>query len=113
MDKMNRNLDIIKSYFREVLDYLPSNADGLKTYLLVDDGHFVLLNHGHHNGKWYHAVLVHVELKNNGEVWLLKDNTDLDVGNEIIKRGLNQEELILGWLDEKTREAMKLMGYTA
>lgn len=57
---------------------------------------------------WYynhyiHSVIFHFQIKANGKIWLLFNNYDILVADELMKRGVPASDIVLGFQSEKVR----------
>jgi uncharacterized protein (DUF427 family) len=43
----------------------------------------------------YHSVLVHIAIRNN-LIWIEEDNTELEIANLLVHRGIPKERIVLG-----------------
>jgi hypothetical protein len=53
----------------------------------------------------YHSVLVHIAIRNN-LIWIEEDNTELEIANLLVERGVPKERIVLGY------HAMYMRPYT-
>ncbi|MEM6397121.1 MAG: element excision factor XisI family protein [Bacteroidota bacterium] len=115
MDKVTKYRNIIKTALQDVYDFAPKEQDGITNHYVKDDesGHYILYQTGHRNHKWIYGAFIHVQLKENGEVWLYHDGTNLKIGDEIISKGVDEDDFVIGWQDPDTRAAVKAANYRA
>ncbi len=102
----------VKKYEKAILSFLEDYAQGfapdeanVETQLMADKErrHYQLLRVGWRNNKRFiHLCLFHFDIKN-GKVWIQKNETEELVGDELIKRGVPKNDIILGFQPEYVR----------
>ena len=78
-----------------------------------DEGHIIADNHNHHyqvlrtgwtDANTFHFwVKIHFQIKENAKIWILENRTEDDVAEELIKRGVDKTDIVLGFLPEYAR----------
>ena len=53
--------------------------------------------------RFYHTIVFHLQIKENGKVWLLVNNTDLLITDDFIQSGIPKSDIVLGFLPESVR----------
>ncbi len=69
-------------------------------------GHYELLSIGWEGTKRVHFTVFHIDIKY-GKVWLQKNATDLDIGEELVEAGIPREQIVLGSVLPQSRKLMK------
>ena len=64
---------------------------------------FFLLMVGREKKREYGCFL-HVEVKDNGRIWIRRDGTDLDFGQQLLDEGVLKSDLVLGFHSPRMRE---------
>lgn len=49
-------------------------------------------------------ILFHFEIKSNGKVWIFANNTDIPIAKELMKEGLTNADIVLGFHPAELRE---------
>ncbi|MEM7375658.1 MAG: element excision factor XisI family protein [Bacteroidota bacterium] len=82
-----------------------AGAPDLKRHLIVnaDQTEFVLLTVGWFQKRYRHAVVFHVEIKDN-KIWIHQDNTDADIAEVFADKGIPKSDIVLGFLPWYARE---------
>ena len=95
-------LDYLNTYAREMY---ASDPSGIDTQIVADrEGHhYELVRIGWRGKKYVHYCPLHFDIKN-GKVWIQINNTEEMVGDELIKRGIPREEIILGFQPQYARK---------
>ncbi|MEL6941900.1 MAG: element excision factor XisI family protein [Bacteroidota bacterium] len=89
----NHILELMES---TVMDY-PLNPE-LKDHILydVEKGHYQLLRIGWSEKHRIFQVLMHFELREDGKVWIQENLTELAVDEELLKKGIPSDDIVLG-----------------
>ncbi len=105
MDKIVNYQDIIEQFLEEESAIPYANQD-LKREVLADRkrNHFQLFFIGWEDDKFHHDIILHFDIKNNGKVWIQQNNTELQIADELISRGINHEDIVLGFRHPKLRQ---------
>ena len=105
MDKIKKYQTIIKKLLHEQANSLALMPK--IEYQVISDtenNHFQLVMTGW-NAKdhFVYAVLFHFDIKPNGKVWILVNNTDVFVAEQMIERGVLKSDIVLGFHSEMVR----------
>jgi hypothetical protein len=95
MDKIIQYKQIARQIIEEVL----SKLEQIKAYeslLIIDEEHgqYLLMTDGWDNVERNYGPLVHIEVKPDGKVWLRYDGTDLEIGQELLDKGVYPSDLV-------------------
>lgn len=73
--------------------------DPVKNQIIIDEqnGHYLLFMNGWDDEDRYYACLVHIEVKNNGRVWVHEDRTDHIVVDKLLDRGVLKKDMVIGF----------------
>jgi len=95
MDKLTHYQQIARQVVTEVATKLPT-ADPLETLLVTDDQHgqYLVLSDGWEGIERTYGPLVHIEVKPDAKVWLRYDGTDLEIGQDLLDRGVLPADLV-------------------
>jgi hypothetical protein len=66
--------------------------------------HYQLVETGWYNKRHIYRVLFHLQIKETGKVWLLVNNTDILVAEELVKKGIAASDIVLGFQPEHLRQ---------
>ena len=105
MDKIREYQKILLNYMEEYTSMYRENPNPkMETQVLADreHNHFQVQRVGWQGSKYYHYCLFHFDIKD-GKVWIQKNNTEELIGDELIKRGIPKEDIILGFQPEELR----------
>jgi hypothetical protein len=70
----------------------------------VENNHYQLVETGWYAKRFIHAVLFHFQIKPNGKVWILANNTEELVAEELVKKGIAASDIVLSFVPEKVRQ---------
>lgn len=97
MDRIDNYKAIVKNLLREIM---PENNDRpIQTVLIEDDsrGHYMLYNDGWKGERRIYGCFLHIEVREDGKVWLQHDGTDLIVGQMLLDAGIPKSNIVLGF----------------
>lgn len=104
MDKITR----YKQIARNILEQVARKLDQVKDYqpfLVIDEerGQYLILHDGWDHAERTYGVVVHIQVTQDGKVWLRYDGTDLEIGQELLNYGVSPEDLVLAFLSPALR----------
>ena len=102
MEKIKKYQQIIAALLRE---YASSNTPGMEDQVLLDfeNNHFQLVTVGWNEGKYIYLPLFHFDLKPDGKIWLMANNTDVRIAEELVKKGIPRTDIVLGFQPQSVR----------
>ena len=112
---MGRITDYKKFLTGWLADYAhikPANLPQLENHVLADyeSGHFQLLREGWDKNGFVFNVIFHFQVKPDGKIWVLVNNTDIDLGQEFQQLGVPADDLVPGFHPAEWR---RMAGYAA
>ena len=102
-------IDTYKNILRKELEYHAgnpiSNAPDVKPHVIIneDQTEFLLLWIGWKGKAFRHNVSFHFQLKD-GKVWILKNNTDIEIEKILVEEGIPKSDIVIGLLPKYLRE---------
>lgn len=99
MDKIAQHKQIVRSVFTYIASLIPSD-NKVETQIITDDehGHYVLFSVGWEQDDYReYAPFAHIDVKNDGKVWIQHDGTDLVIAQMLIDEGIAQSDIVLGF----------------
>ena len=106
-------MEKIEKYEKAIVDYLKDYAaayqqdkeDSLRTEIVADrqSYHYQLVRVGWKDRKYHHYCLFHFDIIDE-KVWVQANNTEEMVGDELIKRGIPRQDIILGFQPDYARK---------
>lgn len=103
MDKIEKYRDIIENvitYYASV----PYTNSPLETFTVFDrkTDHYMMMLMGREDNKWAHACIIHIAIRN-GKCWLMRDNTDAVIADELHFNGVPASDIVIGFQPEYLR----------
>lgn len=102
MEKIKKYQEIITALLHE---YANSNTPGMVDQVILDNlgNHFQLVTSGWQDGKYIFLPLFHLDIKPDGKIWLMVNNTDVRIAEELVQRGVPRTDIVLGFQAEALR----------
>jgi broad-specificity NMP kinase len=99
MEKIKKYQQILTDFLEEYSKVSYANAPELEQQVIADTkrNHYELVNVGWHKGQFVHDVVFHFDIKNN-KVVILQNWTDIKLKNELVSRGVNSEDIVVGFV---------------
>jgi hypothetical protein len=96
MDTMIDYKKIIYEVVEYVYSLCPSSND-IDVQKIIDDtnGHYLLYFVGWQGTDWVYGSFLHIDIKQNGRIWLQHDGTDLKIAEEFIVRGIPKNNIVV------------------
>jgi XisI protein len=104
MDKLLKYQDILEQFLEEEAAK-PCVNQGLEAQVLADRkrGHFQLFICGWEKKKLVRQVEFHFDLKPDGKIWVQENATELQIADELMARGVDKMDIVLGFLPPHQR----------
>jgi hypothetical protein len=105
MDKLKKYEKIVNEVILDVSEKL-SDADSI---LSIDKihGQYLILMDSWEGIERNYGPLVHIEIKPDGKIWLRFDGTDLEIGQELLNKGISEKDLVLAFHSPQMRKYTK------
>lgn len=73
--------------------------------LIADDKHrhYQVIRTGWRKDVFEYNIVFHFQIKPTGKVWLLVNNTDILITDDLIERGIPKSDIVIGFLPEFMR----------
>ncbi|MEM0991971.1 MAG: XisI protein [Bacteroidota bacterium] len=101
MDKVNRYKDIVEEVVIATGELgEQADDDPIKTSFIMDRerGHYLLYFNGWKGSRRTYGCYLHIDVTDDGKVWLHHDGTDLDIGGQIEEKGVPASDLVLAFI---------------
>jgi hypothetical protein len=104
MDKITQYKQTVSQIITELATEI--RLKDLENLLILDDerGHYLFFMDGWRNGSRQYGCVIHVEVKDDGKIWLRRDGTDLDIGQQLLDAQIPKNDIVLGFHSPKMRE---------
>jgi len=97
LEKMPKYRAIVKQLLTEYAGYKPSHGDiEIQTIFDSDGDHYQVVALGWNKKERVYGCSIHLDLKNN-KIWVQVNNTELDIGKDLVERGVAREDIIIGF----------------
>ena len=110
MNKIEKYTEIVSSLLEEYAALFNTGNSPYEKQLLIDTKHlhFQLQSVGWEGDKFSHSVMLHFDIKANGKIWIQQNWTEDDVAVELLQRGVERTDIVVGFQPPRYRE---LSGY--
>lgn len=67
---------------------------------IIDEerGHFMLFMNTWQGSHRTYGCYLHIDISETGKVWLQYDGTDMEIGQILLDKGVEKQDLVLGWI---------------
>lgn len=98
MDKTVKNYQKILEVFLTE-EAQSKSIPGIEFQVVTDTrhNHFQLVETGWYDKQYIHSIVFHFQIKPDGKVWILANNTDTLIAEELVKRGIPAGNIVLGF----------------
>lgn len=106
MEKIEKYKNIARGIVQKLGNRLGNEKD-FETQVITDEerGHYMVFNNGWRDGQHrIYGCIVHIEVKQNGKIWLHHDGTELIIGQMLLDAGVPKKELVVGFHAPVMRE---------
>ncbi|MFM9946338.1 MAG: XisI protein [Saprospiraceae bacterium] len=99
MGKLKQYKAAILSIIEEHALNKPVNLEDVDNQIITDEerGHYQLVSLGWEGRAFSYAVIYHFDIKPDGKVWIQANNTDIDVAEELMQKGVAREDIVVGF----------------
>ena len=97
MDSLVKYRRAVRQLIEEVASYEPSEGEVIaETVFDEERGHYELLCVGWEEGHYVHDTLIHIDIRGE-KVWIQCNETNLLIGEELVKAGVPRQQIVLGF----------------
>ena len=105
---MDGKIDMYALIISQWLDEFVIRMNGGRSsdYELITDGihhHYQVIRTGWYRDVFEYNVVFHFQIKPTGKVWLLVNNTDILVTDDLVQMGIPKSDIVIGFLSESMR----------
>lgn len=99
MEKLKQHKTIVKKLLSDLSEKLSKGIPDVRFEVLADEdkGQYLLFKDGWRGMHRMYGNVVHIEVKQDGKVWLHHDGTDLAIGQLLLDNGVDKSYLVLGF----------------
>ena len=94
--KISKYQDIVIDILKEEIGDETVNSE----YQIIADkerNHYELVCIGWKNNQYTSSILLHFDIKSDGKIWIQANFTDLEVGKELVSKGVPPSDIVLGF----------------
>jgi XisI protein len=104
MDKVMFFQNIILDFMNDYVQKYGNTTQQIEIQVIADRdrNHFQLLEIGWHDHAFMCDAVFHFDIKNE-KIWIQKNETEIEIGDEFLKRGIAKEDIVFGFLPEYMR----------
>lgn len=99
MDKLKRYQNAVQEILLDIhkLGNSARGREGIDSQYIFDpeNNHYVLIDVGWRDREYIYASFVHIDIKDE-KIWIQRNNTEWDLAELLIKKGVKKEDIILG-----------------
>lgn len=96
MDKLAKYREIIQTLLSEYSNRRSDNEIDSQCIFDTQRDHYQVVNVGWSNDRRVYGCVMHFDLKD-GKIWLQYNGTEIDVGQELVDRGVPKSDIVLGF----------------
>ena len=104
--KIETYQNILISLLDEEAKPIPVNVQEVENEVVADKerNHFQLASVGWENdNKFFFDVIFHFDIKPDGKIWIQVNNTDVDIAAELVERGVEKSDIVIGFQPPRYR----------
>ncbi|MEN0046085.1 MAG: element excision factor XisI family protein [Bacteroidota bacterium] len=105
MDRLSKHVEIVKSVISEIYENYIEGIENTEHILIQDEKHnnYLLLMNSWMHGSRFYGILIHMQVVENGLIYLHDDNTDLIVVDQLLEKGIAKKDIVIGWHEPSMR----------
>lgn len=98
-EKRERYRQILLDLLQQWAAYTPVNLSEAEAQVIADlqRDHFQLVRLGWRDDAFVHNTVFHFDIKANDKIWIQANWTDVDIAAELINRGVDKSDIVLGF----------------
>lgn len=98
MEKILKYKAIVRALAEEI-GKLSNASKEIETQIIIDDehGHYLLFSTGWKNNNRTYGPFVHLDVTEDGKVWLQHDGTNLIIADLLEEKGIPKEDIVLAF----------------
>ena len=100
MDKIKTYQRIVMSILEDYASYTSSSRSNIENQVIADfeRNHFQLVRIGWDEDEdFIYQLIYHFDIKPDGKVWIQANWTDEDIASELVKKGVEKSDLVIGF----------------
>jgi hypothetical protein len=99
MDKLADYKNIVKSIIADILNRQDEGSNTMYIQNISDDtnGQYLLYNNTWQKERRQYGCFLHLEVSENGRIWIHHDGTDLIIAQKLLDKGVPHHDIVLGF----------------
>lgn len=104
--KIERHQNVILTYLYERATIKTANLPGCENMVIADTEHhhYQLLTLGWTLDRYVHSLTFHLDIAEDGKIWLRANWTDTDIAQILVTRGVAKSDIVLDFYPAFLRE---------
>jgi hypothetical protein len=97
MLKIEQYKAIVTALVHEIAKFGFTPFDDVENHIILDNerGHYLFYNSGWHNNRRNYGCYLHLQVRPDGKVVVQHDGTNLKIAEELVKKGISKEDVVL------------------
>ncbi len=105
MDKVKHYRKLVRDMLTEIADRFRRNSNWEIIEAFDEEhGQYLLFTDGWEGEHRDYGCFMHLEVKIDGKIWLRRDGTDLDIGQDLLDEGVPKSDIVLAFHSPRKRE---------
>lgn len=97
LDKKQTYRTLIKQLLEEYATYKPAYGDiEIQTVFDLEHDHYQVVAVGWNKKERIYGCSIHLDIKDE-KVWIQVNNTELDIGQDLVNRGIPKDDIVIGF----------------
>jgi XisI protein len=99
MDKLKKYQIVIKEVLEAYRQQFLISSHQVRNQIIVDENnhHYQFLWMGWKDDKQIFNVAIHIELVEDGKIWIQRDNTEVGIATLLAEKGIPKSDIVLGY----------------
>jgi hypothetical protein len=105
MDSVIKHKDLVRKMLSELASHFRQNKRWEILEAFDEErGQYLLFTDGWQGETRDYGCFMHLEVKPDGKIWLRRDGTDFDIGQQLLDEGVAKSDLVLAFYPPHIRE---------
>lgn len=99
MGKVKAYKAIVRQLLDEIAQAGAKPGSPVQTQVIRDEegGHYLLFSNGWRGSERVYGCYLHIDVAENGKVWVQHDGTDVAVTEKLVEKGIPKTDIVLGF----------------
>ena len=105
MDNVIKHRQLVRNMLAEIADTFRRNSNWEIIEAFDEEhGQYLLFTDGWQGEHRDYGCFMHLEVKQDGKIWLRRDGTDLDIGQQLLDENVAKSDIVLAFHSPQKRE---------